>query len=191
VAPAQFVGFYAGAERIIKALQTMAEPISQAMFPQSSSMADQDRSKLARIVTATSVAMTAAGLIGAILLYALAPLIIRIMLGPGYDPAVDVLRILAILLPVMGISMPLVMQWMIPLGMDRQLMWIAIGAGVFHIPLAIFLASRFQHVGVASAYAITEVGHTIALLVMLQTRRLIPFTVRWRGHSPIGAQQES
>jgi PST family polysaccharide transporter len=110
------------------------------------------------------------------LLYLVAPALIGVLLGPGYEPAVPVIRVLALLLPVMGISMPLVVQWMIPLGLDRDLMWIALAAGILHIPMAVLLALQFAHIGIAWAYVVTETCSLLAIVLTLYFRGLIPFT---------------
>jgi PST family polysaccharide transporter len=184
VAPVQSVGFYVGAERLVKAIQLLTEPVTAALFPHSSNLAQSDPRRLARVASITTVIMTAWGILTAGILYLSAPFLISIILGPGYEPAVFVMRILALLLPIMGVSMPLVMLWMIPMGMDRDLMWIAIAAGILHIPLAAFLGFRFAHTGIAGAYVFTEVCSLLATVVLLSRKGSLPFSIYLRKAAP-------
>lgn len=191
VAPIRAVGLFAGPERITRAIINVTDPISQALFPHSAKLAKTDQARLARVATITTVAMAGLGLIGALMLYVMAPLVVRVALGPGFEESIPVLRILAFILPVCGISMSLNMQWMFPLGMDRAMMWIAIGGAVFHVPLAIVLALQYQHIGISVAYLITESGIALAVIGTLFAKRLLPFTLHWSTGPRLAFRKES
>lgn len=186
VATPLYVGFYAGADRVIRAILAMTEPVNLALFPRSSQLARQDHDRLARIVTATVFGMTGVGLLIAGSLYLLAPFIIRILLGPGFESSVHVLRILAVLVPILCVSKTLVMQWMIPLGMDRSVMWVAVTIGAFHVPATIFLAMQFQHTGVAVAFTASESISMVAILGVLYVKKQLPFASLTATRASVG-----
>jgi PST family polysaccharide transporter len=175
VAAPLYVGFFSGADRVIRAILAMTEPITLALFPRSSQLAQQDENRLARVVTLTTAGMLACGLLIAGILYVFAPLIIRILLGPGFESSVPLLRILAVLVPIICVTKPLVMQWMIPLGMDRSVMWISVIIGAIHIPVAVILAMQYRHTGAAIAFVSSESINLTATLIVLYVRKQLPF----------------
>jgi polysaccharide transporter, PST family len=174
LAPTGIVAFYAGAERINRAMGSMIQPMMQAMYPRASRMADKDRRAAASSVRTTIyISFAIASLVG-LVLYLFAPLIIRVALGTGYEGAVPVLRILLLLLPIGAISTPLIMHWVFPLELERLVTKITIVGGVIHIPLAIVLGSQYAHIGVAWAAVSTSMFIFVVLLVILTARGLAP-----------------
>jgi PST family polysaccharide transporter len=97
----------------------------------------------------------------------LAPFLLGKYLGPGYGPTVPVFQVLAILLPLIAISNVLGVQWMWPLGMDREINRIIMVAGGVNIAIAVYLAPRYGAVGMAWAVVIAETFVTIAYAVVL------------------------
>lgn len=175
------VSFYAGPDRISRILISLMFPLVQAIYPRISNLAQDDAQAAARIARMTTITLFVLGSIGYVVLYFMAPLVIRVMLGPDYGEAVPVLRVLLLLLPILGISIPLGSHWMIPVGLEGLLTRITIAGGVLHIPLAILLGSRFAHVGIASALVITETFILCLIVGVLLARGLGPFTLQLRG----------
>jgi PST family polysaccharide transporter len=97
-------------------------------------------------------------------------------LGPGYESAVPVMRVLALLLPAIAVSTVLGMQWMLPLGMDAVYNKIIISAGVLNLLLASLLARRWQQMGMAWSVVLSEYLVTIAVCIVLVRRRISPFS---------------
>src|SRR5207245_3008751 len=87
-APAASVGYFVGAERISKNFATVLSPITQAVFPRTSHLASFARHEAARLARTSLLLMgTVACVMGAIVFLA-APLLVRLLLGPGFDHAV-------------------------------------------------------------------------------------------------------
>ena len=80
--PAQ-VGYYAGAEKISKGLLTPLSPLSQAVFPRVSYLAVHSRDRAARVAKLSMIVMGLGGIVLGAVAFFFAPLIIRIVLGPG------------------------------------------------------------------------------------------------------------
>ncbi len=174
VAPAM-VGFYGGAEKINKAVLAMLNPISQVLYPRMNYLMARDSKRAASVAHLSLMLMGGIGLALGGIVAAGAPLIISILLGPGYEPAVAVLRVLAIILPLVALSNVLGIQWMLPLGLDRPFNTIILIAGLINLGLAIFLAPRYGPLGMAWAVVSSEAFVTVGQFITLWLKKLVPF----------------
>jgi PST family polysaccharide transporter len=170
----QLVGYYAGAEKISRACLGLLNPISQTLYPRLSHLAYHARDRAARLARVGMTLMGSTGVALGILLFAFAPLLVRVLLGPGFDPAVPVLRMLSLLMPLIALSVFMGMQWMLPLGLDRLFTTITIIAGVINLGLAVALARAFAGVGMASAVVLAETFVTVSMYLELRRRNLDP-----------------
>jgi len=91
-----------------------------------------------------------------------------------FDPTVPVLRVLALLLPLIAASNVLGIQWMLPLGLDHVFNRIILAAGVLNLSLAYWLAPRFAEMGMAWAVVIAEAFVTFIMYAYLRWRNLDP-----------------
>jgi PST family polysaccharide transporter len=165
--PPAVVSFYGGAERSNKAAQAFMQPLSLALFPRMSHLITSNLARAAQVARHTLLLFGGLALVIGASIAMLAPLLIRIVLGPGYGPAVPVFQVLAILLPLIAISNVLGVQWMWPLGMDRAVNRIIMSAGLLNIVLAVWLAPRYGAVGIAWAVVMAESFVTLAQAVVL------------------------
>jgi PST family polysaccharide transporter len=62
------------------------------------------------------------------------------------------------------------MQWMLPLGMDYAFNAIILAAGGVNVVLAIVLAPRYAHLGMAAAVAISEILVTTMMYLWLRRK---------------------
>src|SRR4029077_4445024 len=106
-----------------------------------------------------------------------APFLVRVVLGPGFDSAVVVLRILALLPPLIAISNVLGIQWMLALGLDRLVNVIVISACVLNVGLALILVPRYQQVGMAAAVVASEALVAFGLYAVLRMKNLDPLVI--------------
>lgn len=175
------VAVFGGAERIIRAGIATLQPITQAVLPRVSFLAGQladagaaataDRRDAARaLVRQSLLATTTAGLaIGAVAALA-APQLVALLLGPGYEAAVPVLRLLGILPPLVAVNTVLGLHWAIPLGRDRYFLRAMITSGLLNLALAVLLATRWGTSGVVTAIIIAEAVQMSLLLPLLRKR---------------------
>ncbi len=169
-----WVGYYAGAEKISKAFLGLLNPVSQALYPRLTHLVYHAR---ARAVTLARIAIAAMGTGGTalgVLVFVSAPLLVRMILGPGYDQAVPVLRILALLPPLIALSTVYGVQWMLPLGMEGPFNKIILLAGGINVGLAVILAPSYLAVGMACAVVTAETFVTIAIYLLVRRRKLDP-----------------
>lgn len=169
------VGFYAGAERIHRIMLTMMTPVHMALFPRATHLAKDDPEAGARLARMSTIMMFVVSAIGCAMVFLLAPFIVRAVLGPGYEEAARVLRVLTLLLPITSPTVTLSTHWLVPSGQEGLLTKIAFSASLMHLPIAIILGSFYLHIGVAWALVITELYIVVALLTILTLRQLGPF----------------
>jgi PST family polysaccharide transporter len=168
------VGYYAGAERISKALIGLLQPLSQALYPRMANLVYRERAKAVKFARIGLIAMGGSGLVMCFALLATAPQLIRCFLGTGFQPAVAVLRILSLLPPCIALSNVLGVQWMLPLGMDHSVNRIIIASGLLNLSLALILAPRYGSTGMAWAVVTAELVVTASMYVTLRRRHLDP-----------------
>ena len=167
-APPQIVGFFAGAEKIVRAVMGLFNPINQALFPRMSHLAEKSPVSAERLARRSLFLTTGVGiLLGGGLVIA-APLIVTILLGRQLLPAVPALRILALLLPVIAVNYALGIQWLLPLGLDGPFNRVVLMSGVLNVLMAFLLAPRYGHLGMAWAIVSAEAFATVGLYVTLR-----------------------
>jgi polysaccharide transporter, PST family len=164
------VAFFGGAERIIRAAINLLQPLTQAFLPRVSFLHGADRAGAERIVR---YALAGVGLIGVSMgsvAFFGAGTLVRVLLGPGYDAAVPVLRLLSVLPPLVAVNTVLSMYWALPFGHERSFLRTIIAAGATNLVLAAVLVPLLGASGMAIASITAEVV-VLGLLGTVYTRR--------------------
>jgi PST family polysaccharide transporter len=106
---------------------------------------------------------------------ATAPLVVAILLGKGFDAAVPVLRIFGAVLFMEAVGIALGVQWMLPLGLDKQFTAITVVAGLTNVALAWWLAGSYGEVGMVLAVLASHVTTAVGCFACLRLRGQDPF----------------
>ncbi len=160
----QAVGFFGGAERVVRAATSLIQPVSQALYPRMSHLAQRDPREAARLIRTSLLLVGGLGAaIGAVLAVG-APFWVGILLGEGYGAAVPVLRLLALLPPVVAVGTVLGIQWALPMGYDRPFYALVFGAAALNVALAVLLAPMYGARGMAAAVVVAEAMVAIGLV---------------------------
>ncbi len=162
------VGFYGGAERIHRIMTNLFAIASQALYPYMSQTVHVNPPRAVRLVRILFALSCGAGLLLAFATIAGAPQLVHIILGADFEPAVVILQIMALQLIVTGVSRILGVQWMLPLGMDRQFNYLIIGGGLLNLVLIVLLVPAWQSVGMAIAFVLTETLIAVGMIWVLQ-----------------------
>jgi len=165
------VAYYGGAERVILAVVSLMTPFTQALYPRMSHLAASDKSKAEGALRLGLAVFGIVGLATGAALIATAPWVIRILLGPSYKPAVGVLRVSSLIVPLVSVSNILGMQWMLAFGMDRAFNRISLCAGILNVFLAVFLSYRFGPVGTAWSVVLVQSFVTLSMTVLFLRSR--------------------
>lgn len=171
---APVVAYFAGAERLIRAATGLIQPVSQALFPRLSYLATRDRDASDRLLRASLVILVGFGALVGGVTYLVAPLFVPILLGPGYEAAVPVLRVLALVPPIVAFGTVLGIQWALPAGHDRHMLAFvtaACGVGALSVPI---LVPALGATGMAIAVIFAELTVVLSL-IWLASRK----GVRW------------
>jgi PST family polysaccharide transporter len=175
-APPASVGYYSLAERIGRAMFGLLDPVRESIYPRLSHLAIRSQERAAQLAKLGALLTISGGVLLGIGIYCFAPLLIRLAGSRAFTPAVTVLRIFAALPVLLAITHSIGIQWLLSLGRDNLVNRIIMSAGVFNLVLAVFLAPRYRHFGMAWAVVCAE---TFVCIAMVWTvRRVSPF---WSG----------
>jgi PST family polysaccharide transporter len=175
----EFVGYYAGAEKISRAFVGILNPISQTLYPRLSHLVSSAQDRAARLARISIVMMGGAGATIGLAIFLLAPVIVHTVLGAHFGASIPVLRVLALLVPLVAIGNVLGIQWMLPLGMDSAFNKIIVTAGLINLSLALFLAPIYKDMGMAWAVVIAETFVSLTIYIVLRSRKLDPLSYQF------------
>ncbi|HET7102264.1 MAG TPA: flippase [Terriglobia bacterium] len=168
------VGFYAGAEKLARALMGLLAPIHQSLYPRLSHLVQRDRPAANRLARFSMFLMSSAGVVLSLAAFLGAPWAVPLILGSSFTASVPVLEIMAALPLLDALGTMFGVLWMVPLGLDRQFNRVILAGGALNLVLAFFLAPRFAQIGMAAAVVATEVFVVLTLYVTLRRRKLSP-----------------
>ncbi|BDG18489.1 O-antigen transporter [Thermus thermophilus] len=175
--PAQ-VALYAGAEKLTKALIPMWDPFNRLFLPRFSYLMEESPREASRLARWVGGVMLLLGLFAASVLVYAAPLLVRLLLGPGYEGVVPLMRVMAWLLPLIALSNFLGVQWMLSQKMDRPFNAIIFAAGLLNVALALLVVPHHGALGMAWVVVLSEAWVTGAMLGYLWWRGRLP----WRPY---------
>ena len=165
------VAGYGGAEKIVRAAINLLEPLTRVLLPRISYLSASDPARAGQLIRQTLLLLGTIGVAFGVAIVAAAPLLVSLLLGPGYENAIPVLRVLALLLPIITVGTVLGTFWALPFGQDRSLLLITASAGVLNVLLLLVLVPRLEAVGMAAAVVVAEAFVAMALGVLY---------LRWR-----------
>jgi PST family polysaccharide transporter len=169
------VGYYSVAERIMRTISGMIEPISAAVYPRFSHLVVTSRDRALSYARWLLILM---GLLGALLsafLFFGADAIVQYYLGASYIQSAVVMRILSPFILINAITNVLGVQIMLPLRQDNAFLSILFGAGIINVLLAFVLVPSWKHIGMALAVLSSAFFVLLGQLVWLNRRELLPF----------------
>lgn len=166
-------GHFAAAERLIRAVQALLTPISQAAYPHIArlSAVSTDASllfirKLLRIQGL--LALTAS-----VVLFALADPLVHLLFGRAFAPTVVLVQWMATVPFVVGISNVLGVQTMLNFGMQRSFSAILVVSGIVSLGFVVSLTMYLGAKGAAISVLVTETAVASAMGVVLYRRRVL------------------
>ena len=166
------VGYFSGAKKIIDNITQLFSPISQAIYPYVSKKVTESRDSA--IVFLTKIIRLFGGATFALSVFILlfAPLIVRILLGNGYEESVILLRVMAFLPFLIALSNVFGIQTMLTFGMQREFSRILILAAILNTCLVLPLIWLYAGLGVCISITLTECFVTLAMWYALRRNKV-------------------
>ena len=155
LAPARDVGIYSIAFRFVDQSIFLAAPFILAVFPIMVRLVHEGPGRADATINRSFQMLALASIAIALATVTLAEPIVRLMAGPGFDDAVDTVRILAFCLP--SIFCALVFYHVcIAVNRQRALIWVGVACLAVNVGLNLILIPKFTYNGAAVATVVSE-----------------------------------
>lgn len=162
------VGYYSAAEKLIKAVQGLLQPVSQAVYPYISKLASESKEKAISFIRKIVRIVGGLSFLISLAVFIFAKPIVDVVFGNQYQESIIVLRILAFLPFIIGLSNIFGIQTMLTFNMKEAFSKILISASFLNLILAILLAPSYKHVGISVSVLTTEIFVTTAMFLYLE-----------------------
>lgn len=158
------VGYFAAADKIRLGIQSLANPVNQALYPRMAFLSNSDKegSKqlLMKFIIMGSILLFVVG-IG---FFIFAKPIIILLAGNGYAKSIHVLQIIALLPFVIYLSNMCGIQGLLNLGKKKEFTIIIILGSVVNISLSFLLVPSFGSYGSSFSVLVTEIVVTLGMI---------------------------
>lgn len=158
------VAVFGGAERVIRAGINLLAPVTQAVFPRVARAVPAGAAANRQALTEAAWMIGGIGLGISLLALVAAGPIIRLLLGPGYEAAIPLLRGLSALPTLIAIGTVLGIHWAIPQGHERYFLGSVLIAGGISLTCAVLLIPRLGAWGMVIGATAAEAWVAGALL---------------------------
>lgn len=165
-------GYFSAAEKVVRALNGLIGPISQAIFPHVNMLVQKSKTAALRFARKTLAYMVPITLLPSLLLLFFAGPFAHFCFGQNSGGSVPVLRCIALLPVIVAISNVLGIQTMVPFGMDKQFSRILIFSGLLNVLMGIVLIKLYGAAGAGISLLITETFVTVGMIICLRQNNL-------------------
>jgi len=189
VAPQQ-VAFFVAGEKLCRPAAWLLQPVNVALLPRLSHLVGSSPDRAKALAGLSILLMALAGLSFGGAIGVVAPWLVGLFFGPEYGAAVAVMRVMALIVPLIVLNAALVSQWLVPHGLDRPLNVVILSATALNLALALTLAPRFGALGMAWVTVAVEGYILLGLWWALHRNGLKPIVpgLLWRGWAWIDAE---
>jgi len=164
------VGYYAAAEKIVKAIQGLLGPVSQTIYPYISKLMNESVKLGIKFIRKVTVIIGVISFGLSLILFIFAELVINILLGPKYHESVVVLKILAFLPFIIALSNIFGIQTMLTLNYKKEFSSILILASIINIILALIMVPILKHIGISLSVLLSEIFVTFSMIYFLNKK---------------------
>jgi PST family polysaccharide transporter len=164
------VGYYAAAEKIIRAVLGFLGPISQTIYPYLSKLMNSSKEAGIKFIRKITALVGSLSFVLSLSIFLFSDLIVKFILGTQYTGSIIVLKILSFLPFIVGLSNIFGIQTMLTLNYKKAFSNILVTAGIINVGLSILLVPILKHVGTSIAFLLTEIFVTISMLKFLESK---------------------
>lgn len=167
----KIVGYYASAERIVKAISSIIAPIIQTVYPYISRTLQESKEKAILVINKIFILITVVMGLLSLIVGLFAKQIVGI-LGPKYTESIPLIQILSILPLILGWANVFGILTMINFEYKRQLSKIYIFSSIVSIVLMALLIPEFKQYGTAWNTVLTEGCATFLMFLFLSKKKI-------------------
>jgi PST family polysaccharide transporter len=164
------VGYYAAAEKIIKAVQGLIGPISQSIYPYVSKLVNESKEKGVKFIKKVTILIAGFGFGLSLTIFIFSGSIVNTLLSNKYEPSISILRILSFLPFVIGLSNIFGIQTMLTFNYKKAFSKILIAASIINIVLLLILIPFYKGIGTSMAVLISEIFVTGSMFIFLNKK---------------------
>lgn len=168
------LGVFSGAERLVRPLSGLLEPLSRAFFPRLVHVALLSEKEAHRFFLKVLFAMGTFSFGTVLLLELTAPYLVHLFLGPAYAESIPLLRIMAPALFIGSISHALGALWGLAWGMEGLLNRVSLFTVFLQLVLTTFLGATHGVLGAAWGVVLVSLLECAALIIGLLKRGKFP-----------------
>lgn len=166
------VGYYTAADKIRQAVQGVIAPVSQAIYPRINALMAKDKLMAFSTIRKLLLIQGCGTFVLSLLLFIFSEPIILLAYDSTYTNSIIVLKWLAWLPFVVGLSNVLGIQTLLVLGLNKVFSRILIVSGMLSLLLIFPLGSIFSQDGAAIVTFITELAVTCLMLLIIIKRKI-------------------
>lgn len=169
------VGFYTTATKLYSIILSIFTAFTGVMLPRMSSLVHEGKNNEFKIKIQKSIAILINIAIPAVILSEIITAqIIQILSGPGYEGAINPMRIVMPLILIIGYEQILVIQMLMPLKKDGVIMRNSLIGAVWGLIMNICIVPKMLAIGSAIVWVSSEI--LILILSQYSLRNLIPIS---------------
>lgn len=156
------VGYFGTANKLIDCIKGVMFTLNQAVYPYVSNKLKNGVPQTLSFLRKYLMIYSGSSFCGGCLLIAIAPIIVQVLFGFGYEDSVFILRLMAFLPFIISVSNVFGIQIMLNFGYQNIFSRILVIAAIFDLILVIPLAEYFQGIGVAITMILIELLVTMS-----------------------------
>ncbi|MGE6568332.1 oligosaccharide flippase family protein [Shewanella vesiculosa] len=168
--PVLHVAIYGAAERIIRSGLGFISQASNVMFPRINSLKSNGNVDLKKVKLITLFSFTTLGFLGCFLINSLSFLVIPWLFSGKYDQSIELVNIMAWVIPAIALSNVLAFQYLLVDGLERTLNKVVTFAGVLNLFVAYAMIETYGYIGMAFTWVLLEWGISIFLGCLIYYR---------------------
>lgn len=166
------VGYYSGADKIIKSLQGLLQPVTTALFPHINRLVVSSKLKALAFLRSCLYYLGGIFFVCSLLLFLGAEPVVALLLGKNFGPSVLLVRIMAPLPFIVALSNIFAIQTLLPFGLEKAYSRLYLLAGVLNLVLIGPLTAYGSAVGTAVTVLITEIFVVLSALLIIHRKGL-------------------
>lgn len=170
---ASVVGYFAAAEKLLKAVHGLVLPISQAVYPHIAALTVQSRESALAFIGKVLRLQGSMTLLMSMLLFLAAEPLVLLLFGYRFEPCVVLVRWMAPLPFLIGLSNIFGIQTMLNFDMTSEFSRTLIASGLLNTVLIFTLVPILNAEGAAISVLITELAVTTIMAAILLRRGLL------------------